>query len=139
MLQQKGRFILFFNKFSTKNTKMPCHLNPLDRKTSILMPASSFKDQFEATCLGKKPLDFENNRWYIRSSIAIKVDIYIVKLGVVQQLLLDQLWLLVSICSHRFRYIPSNMVNVDGVLNEHAMFLVLVNRFENRYQMGQNC
>ena len=90
----KRPFLSFSNKFSTKNTKMPCHLNPLDRKTSILMPASSFKDQFEATCLGKKPLDFENNRWYIRRSIAIKVDIYIVKLGLsVQQLLLDQLWL----------------------------------------------
>ena len=74
---------------------MPCHLNPLDRKASILMPASSFKDQFEATCLGKKPLDFENNRWYIRRSIAIKVDIYIVKIGgcLYSNFLLDQLWL----------------------------------------------
>ena len=97
MLQQKGPFFypFFPNKFSTKNTKMPCHLNPLDRKASILMPASSFKDQFEATCLGKKPLDFENNRWYIRSSIAIKVDIYIVKIGgcLYSNFLLDQLWL----------------------------------------------
>ena len=96
------------------------------------MPASSFKDQFEATCLGKKPLDFENNRWYIRRSIAIKVDIYIVKIGgcLYSNFLLDQLWLFwYQSVATVFLGIPSNMVNVDGVLNEHAVFLVLVNRF----------
>ena len=35
-----------------------------------------------------------------------------------------------------FWYIPSNMVNVDGVLNEHAVFLVLVNRFEKSLPNG---
>ena len=117
---------------------MPCHLNPLDRKTSILMPASSFKDQFEATCLGKKPLDFENNRWYIRSSIAIKVDIYIVKIGVVctATFVRPTMAFWYQSVATVFRYMPSNMVNVDDVLNEHAMFLVLVNRFEKSLPNG---
>ena len=95
MLQQKGRFYPFF--LTNFRRKTPDALPPksVGQKTSILMPASSFKDQFEATCLGKKPLDFENNRWYIRSFIAIKVDIYIVKIGgcLYSNFLLDQLWL----------------------------------------------
>ena len=78
------------------------------------MPASSFKDQFEATCLGKKPLDFENNRWYIRRSIAIKVDIYIVKIGVVctATFVRPTMAFWYQSVATVFRYIPSNMVNM---------------------------
>ena len=79
----KGRFYPFFLTNFRRKHQDALPPKSVGQKTSILMPASSFKDQFEATCLGKKPLDFENNRWYIRSSIAIKVDIYIVKIGVV--------------------------------------------------------
>ena len=75
----KGRFYPFFPTNFRRKHQDALPPKSVGQKTSILMPASSFKDQFEATCLGKKPLDFENNRWYIRSSIAIKVDIYIVK------------------------------------------------------------
>ena len=55
--------------------------------------------------------------------IAIKVDIYIVKIGVVcTATFVRPTMAFYQSVATVFRYIPSNMVNVDDVLNEHAMF-----------------
>ena len=103
MLQQKGRFYPFFLTNFRRKHQDALPPKSVGQKNINFDASKLIQRSIWSYMFGEETTDFENNRWYIRSFIAIKVDIYIVKIGVVcTATFVNQLWLLVSICSHRF-------------------------------------